>query len=206
MPALLIDLKGQQFGYLTVVKRVPCKGRPRWECRCVCGSKLERDGQELRRKTASSKTSCGCRRSEAVVAGRGSHGMTGHPAWQAWASMRARCSNPNHQFWHRYGGRGIKVCKRWESFEYFWQDMQSTWQQGLSLGRRNNDNGYSPRNCRWETQLQQTNNTMKTRFIRTPKGRMSISQAARTYGLNMTTLRYRVEKGWKGARLLASTT
>lgn len=33
--------------------------------------------------------------------------------YRAWKAMRNRCNNTNYHAYHRYGGRGIKVCDRW---------------------------------------------------------------------------------------------
>lgn len=86
------------------------------------------------------------------------HGLTTHPIWRAWAAMRQRCQNPRHFAFARYGGRGIEVCDRWESFENFRDDMLPTWERGLSLDRIDNDGDYASENCRWATAKQQANN------------------------------------------------
>ena len=49
--------------------------------------------------------------------------MTGTRTYRIWCSMWTRCTNPKAIGWKYYGGRGIKVCKRWERFENFLKDM-----------------------------------------------------------------------------------
>jgi len=84
--------------------------------------------------------------------------MKDTPEWRAWSNMRNRCSNPNHKAWKNYGGRGITVCERWESFENFYADMGPRPASGHSLDRIDNSRGYSPDNCRWATLKEQNNN------------------------------------------------
>ena len=87
------------------------------------------------------------------------HGMTGSKEYRAWRSMIDRCSSPKYHAWHRYGGRGLKVCRRWrESFESFVTDVGNAPSPDLSLGRVNNDLGYAPENVTWQSSKQQAIN------------------------------------------------
>ena len=81
-----------------------------------------------------------------------------------WNSMITRCTNPNVKEWPRYGGRGIKICKRWRKFENFLADMGEK-PQGLSIDRIDNDGNYEPNNCRWADRITQAMTSRRSRLI-----------------------------------------
>jgi len=72
--------------------------------------------------------------------------------------MKARCNNSQHPQFKHYGGRGIKVCKRWELFVNFLADMGTKPYPEATLDRINNNSGYEPANCRWATVQEQQKN------------------------------------------------
>lgn len=79
-------------------------------------------------------------------------------------SMRRRCYYKKAPNYHRYGGRGIKVCSEWfNSFESFYKDMGIR-QTGSSLDRIDNNGDYEPSNCKWSTPKEQSaNRNLKNR-------------------------------------------
>ena len=194
------DLTGRQFSYLLVLERVwpNLQGKPAWRCRCVCGKEIVIPAYYLMGKKGRAKQkSCGCKKSEILSKSLSKHGMSHHPAFGVWHSMKQRCMDPNHRAYHNYGGRGITVCPEWQnSFEAFWRDMGPTYKRGLDLDRINNNEGYSATNCRWVSRKVNARNRRVTRVIDTPLGRMSVAELSERTGIGETTLLYRLSAGW----------
>jgi hypothetical protein len=134
------------------------------------------------------------------------HGMSNRPLYRttytSWREMRTRCSNPNRHGFHNYGGRGIKICERWDSFANFVTDMGLR-PFGKTLDRINNDGNYEPTNCRWATPSVQLDNTRRVKILEHKGERMSMHAWARKLGIAHSTLRQRVQK-WPLARALSA--
>lgn len=94
--------------------------------------------------------------------GKYKHGMKNSPEWKAWVNARRRCTDPNHPDWRNYGGRGIRMHKRWlVSFLDFYEHIGPR-PPGMTLDRKGNDRGYMPGNVRWATRAEQTANRRRS--------------------------------------------
>lgn len=156
MKGKFIDLTGRRFGKLKVLRRGPNKGeQPCWWCLCFCcGLKVSVRGDILRSGSTKSY-SCGCGQQSSNL----KHGHAGRRTrtYRTWESMISRCNNKKVINYERYGGRGIRVCKRWRKFENFLKDMGER-PPGKTIDRKNPNDNYTPSNCRWATLKQQRAN------------------------------------------------
>lgn len=144
------QLEGQCFGDLQVIQyhRTDKWGSVLWECRCKCGNiSYARTGG------LQSGAITRCRR--CAVTG---HGMSKTKIYSVWQSMKTRCENPNAINYHNYGGRGIFYDPSWETFIEFYNDMGASYKEGLTLERKDNNQGYSKSNCTWVTPREQNLN------------------------------------------------
>lgn len=178
------DHAGKKYGHLTFLR--PGK-RFYWVCRCDCGKITEvRFGRGI---------SCGCYRAESARL-RAPHGKSKTKEFRAWAGMRSRCKHNSNPCFKYYGGKGIKVCERWnKSFTNFLEDMGDAPSRNHSIDRIDGTKGYSRENCRWATNLQQGSNRANSRLFTYSEETLSVSQWAARYGVNKHTIRSRLRRG-----------
>jgi hypothetical protein len=152
-PAL--DLIGKMYGFLTVLDRAPSVNKgSRWKCMCYCGSTTYVDAGNLTRGLV---VSCGCHQGRHKLSEQTRMGLSKSQIYRVWRAMHRRCIDTKYHAYHRYGGRGIKVCPEWHDFGQFVVDMAPI-PKGCWLDRINNDGNYCKENCRWATPKVQANN------------------------------------------------
>src|SRR6185437_9427583 len=198
--AVKADLLGMTFGYLTVV--APAEASPsggtRWACKCVCGRVKPIGAPELKRGLTKS---CGCKSAEMRRAANTRHGMTETSIYKIWSGMRSRCLNSNSNVFSYYGGKGVRICERWEAFEAFLEDMGPTYRKGLSIERVDVNGDYEPSNCTWIARSEQALNRTNTVRLETPWGHLSIKETAKKIGVSDKCLQHRLSRGWGGDKL-----
>jgi hypothetical protein len=157
MRALSIQ-PGQRFGQLTIIRETKKIGvRRAFMARCDCGKKCT---VKLIQISTGKTQSCGCLKWSGDA--NRSHGYSGTPTYIVWTSMLQRCDNPKGRGYVNYGGRGIKVCKRWHKFENFLADMGERPSAEHEISRPDNDGDYKPGNAQWsDDSFAQTRNRRK---------------------------------------------
>lgn len=152
---------GKRFERLVITGYAETRnGHYCWNCLCDCGNKCVVPTHTLNSKR---QKSCGCLKSELAKARATKHNGFGTPEYSTWTGILTRTHWKSSNTFHRYGGRGIKVCKRWLKFENFLKDMGKKPSKNHSVDRINNDGDYKPSNCRWATPKEQANNRSTNR-------------------------------------------
>lgn len=168
--------------------------------RCGCGTERAVAAQALK---AGKSKGCGCDHRELCKA-RARHGLTGTRTHVIWQHMIGRCTNPRGAEWRYYGGRGIKICDRWRTFENFLADMGEA-PAGLSIDRINNDGDYEPGNCRWATAIQQCRNTRKNVHIEFYGRTQTLAAWAEEIGIRSNLICMRLRRGFSIAEALSKS-
>lgn len=166
-----MSIVGKRFGRLVVLEKTTehnKSGRLLYLCKCDCGTEKKLPSFHL---TCGGTNSCGCLFKEMMTERNTTHGLRHskkyHKIYNTWIKLRDRCNNVNNIDYLHYGGRGIKVCERWNDFTLFLADMGMPTEDGqrYSIDRIDVNGDYCPENCRWATDTQQANNRTNNRYI-----------------------------------------
>ena len=129
------------------------------------------------------------------------HNLSRTGTYYCWTNMKTRCSNSNDAAYPRYGGRGIGIDPRWMNFRAFLADMGPQ-PRGLTIERKNNELGYSKKNCIWATRIQQARNMRSNKRIKIGKIEKCLSEWSEDTGICSATLWLRYKKGLRGHELI----
>ena len=192
------DLTGKRFGSLTVIRKHPeLKGgrRAQWICDCDCGKRVIKLGKYL---SNGDTVGCGDRRCTPLV----THGDNGTPFYQSWQAMKQRCQNPNTKAYKNYGGRGIKVCRRWQKYENFKEDMFDSWFPKAILDRKDGDGNYCKENCEWTTRKESAWKTRRVVWYEYQGEKIHRTELAKRLGINYQQIQYREKQGWSPEEII----
>ncbi len=195
------NLAGDTFGELTVLREDPIKqGKKRkWICQCSCDNTTSVATNDL---TSGHTRSCGCVKSVLARERFTTHGLRDHPLYGRWLAMRNRCNNPNDDFYANYGGKGVRVCRRWDHFQNFLEDMGEC-PEGYTLDREDNDGDYSPENCRWVDAKTQARNKSNTTWVEYQGNKVKLVELSDQFKVPFKLLHQRLYvQGWSLERAL----
>lgn len=133
-------------------------------------------------------------------------GVSRHPLYRTWASMRSRCYDANHQDYLLYGGRGIRICERWSSdsgFLNFVEDMGPR-PDGCTIDRIDVNGDYCPENCRWADSKTQAYNRRNNLSISYAGRRFTVQEIAKINGQNPETIRRKIRDGKKAEEVFSN--
>ncbi len=193
----MIDIHNERFGRLTVNSFVGIIGKNphnQWNCICDCGKEVIVAGSNLRSGITSS---CGCLQAENTSNANKKHGLSQLKSkeYNTWQSMRRRCNCVTSDDYPDYGGRGIKVCERWDNFSNFLDDMGKA-PSKYSLDRIDVNKGYSPDNCRWADSKTQARNKTNNRWLSVNGIKKTLAEWAEVSGTDRRNIHKRIARGW----------
>lgn len=188
---------GDRFGRLVVLEDLGTRGK--WYnryflCKCDCGNKKEFRAQNLQSRHT---TSCGCLKKEKALRDKTTHGLSKSRTHRIWRGIKTRCQNPKAHAYANYGGRGIRVCEEWQSFEPFWEWAQANgYNDTLSIDRVDVNGDYCPENCRWVDVKTQANNKRTSRKYTVKEKTLTEAEWRRNIGVGQCTIsKWRSKRG-----------
>lgn len=191
---------GYTLGNLTVTKNYKQDGHNMTECVCSCGNVIFMRSAEFSRRNKLGIASCRKCHDKRMVTNSPAqkHKQCGTKEYRAWIHLRQRCNNPKAKQYCDYGGRGISVCKEWDSFDKFLEDMGRCPGNNLSIDRIDVDGNYCKENCRWATIIEQNNNQRRNKYYTFNGFTGTIPQILRKFSLSISdeAARNRIERGW----------
>lgn len=199
------DLSGQRIGRLTVLRlsdKEKESGKIKWVCQCDCGNIVEVFSSNLTREHTKS---CGClaseKRSKRMKEKNPGYkyGKSNSRLYTIWNAMKKRCYLKSHIHYSSYGGRGIMVCEEWKKdfMNFYNWAMSNGYKDDLTIDRINPNGNYEPKNCRWITHKQQSNNKRNNHLVEYKGKKYTISQLAEEKNIKYDILLYRINKGWE---------
>lgn len=202
------DLNGQRFGFLVVESYVGSrdgKGAV-YQCRCDCGATVLVRGGRLRPgdQRACPRPACWVELRKRLSPRAPARERP--PEYAVWMSMRSRCTNPHNAAFANYGGRGIRVCAEWDSFDRFLAAVGQRPSPAHTLERIDNAKGYEPGNVRWATRAEQARNTRANRLVTYNGETRCVAEWEDALGFHRNVVASRLHRGWSESEALSRPT
>lgn len=199
----MIDIKGKRFGRFKVLSSagVDSRGESIWKCICNCGKIKFILSYALRKGKIKS---CGCY--QKFIRGKSSrtHNASQSRLYHIWTDIFTRCYNKNCAAYKNYGGRGIKICKRWHDFSMFKKDIGRRPSKYFTIERINNNKGYSPKNCKWLHKSLQHHNKRTSHYLTFEGKRQCIGAWAKELNWPNYIIVNRLRYGWPVKKILTT--
>lgn len=201
-----VDLTGQRFGRLTVIKRVENNGKKvMWLCRCDCGNETTVFSGYLRNGDTKS---CGCLSKDKLIERRFKHGESRKTRlYRIWIGIRKRTSGKANEKRTKkwYTDKNIKMCEEWSDFRNF-RDWANTngYDESLTIDRIDGNKGYSPENCRWVDWKTQTRNKSNNINITRNGETKCLKDWCTELGLKYRSICKRISRGWDKEKALTT--
>lgn len=144
----VIDLIGQEFGWLKVVRFSHSDYRAYWVCKCKCGKEVIKHSNHLR---SGNTKSCGCYKIVQIKKANTKNLAHGTKLYMIWGGIKQRALNKKNSRYKKYYSE-VGMCKEWEEYLAFerWA-LKNGYKEGLQIDRINNKGNYCPENCQWLT-------------------------------------------------------
>ena len=194
---------GDRYGSLTVIREVESIDHKGYKnrmvlCHCDCGDEKVVRFEYLR---SGHTKSCGCLVKDILMVTRTTHGAYKTRLYRVWNGMKNRCRNKNIKSYKTYGARGIRVCDEWQNFEAFrdWA-LSNSYQDDLTIERKDNNGNYEPGNCTWIPFEQQARNKTNNRYVTYNGETKVLVEWAEQLGIDYDILQGRLAGGWSVER------
>lgn len=206
------DITGKRYGHLVVLglHHVNEYHKSYWICKCDCGNEFVRAKSRIR---LSRINTCGkCRftqfeRKPSITHGDSSKNSPNYRLYNIWCGMKKRCLYPGHSYYHRYGGRGIKICDEWLGSNGYmnfkeWA-LSNGYKDNLTIERKDYDKNYCPENCCWITMLEQHKNTSKVVKISYCGKKYTLHEFCMKFHTGYDTVqKYIIKQGWSAEKYI----
>ncbi len=196
------EMIGKKYDRLTALELVSAKSLGKSgtslyvKCACDCGKEIYATTTAVRTRNTKS---CGCLRKDVLIKRNTdsiTHGCSKERIYNIWRGMIGRCKNNKNIVFKYYGQKGIKVHNSWLDFLSFkkWA-LKNGYNDKLTIDRKDYNGNYTPSNCRWITQAEQTRNTRSNRLITIDGETKCLADWATESGINYITILSRLNRG-----------